>query len=369
MVQVIWQILRNGNDVTDQLQSFTMFNGRQTQFDSYSPGSLVLTIRNNAGQADNYNLNDTITLQQTNGDLLQPFWVQEVLYNDLPGAGAGSTATIVCTDLLGRMGRIQVFEQALPSEATILQLQNAFNSLMPIGTTIYGPDDGSSIAAADPAYTGTILNRLNLNMTTEQGWLSQMYDSVYLFPRNKFDLLESGYTFARETGGYTTQGAYNDIKRIALGPNYLNNCTVTPPVVAAQNATNAAGVAAYGDYGAEFSTVDNTAAQADGFADWQVNSRSDPDVLSFQISFSDASQDLTYILSLFGQILGLFDVEYKKPGDNTTYTSRQLVQGFSLSVTPATTFLEVFTSPLTFNEYFILNDSALGLLDSSRLGW
>ena len=370
MAQQIWSIYRGASDKTADVQSLEYSTGRQTQFDSWAPGSLTFTINNDASQANGYDLNDKIILTAVGSSFYQWFYVQEVLYNDLGGNGGGSTAVIVCTDLLGRLGRIQVFEQALASEGTLLQIQNAFDSLMPSGTSIILQiSDGSSIAAADPAYTGTALNRINLNMTTEQGWLAVTDVSVYLFGRADIALTAPGdMTFARTASGALQLG-YTNIKRIALGSNYLNQCTVAPPVAPAQSARNTAAVATYGTYGSEFSTVDNTSVQADGFADWQVNSRSDPDELSFEISVSDLGNDFSYIFESIYNNQAVCTVSYKNPGDNTTYTSQQVIQGWSMSITPEATYMEIFTSPLTYSQFFTLNDATLGVLDTSRLGW
>ncbi|CAB4146313.1 hypothetical protein UFOVP1669_2 [uncultured Caudovirales phage] len=369
MTKQVWKIERFSTDVTDDVMSFTYSTGRQTQFDTWSPGGLILTIRNESGQANGYDLNDKVILTAEGTNFYQWFYVQEVLFNDLPGTGQGSTATVICTDLLGRLGRIQVFEESIPSAKTLLQIFNEFNSLMPTGTEIYITSDGDSTAAADASYTGTALNRLNLNMVTEQGWLSVTDYAIYLYSRSSSALLApADVTLARTASG-TLQFGYSDIKRIALGSNYLNSCVVTPPVATAQNARNDTGIAAYGIYGAEFSTVDNSATQADSFASWQVQSRADPDELSFQISVSDTANDLTELLNNIFLNRSLVAVSYKNPGDNTTYTSQQIMQGWSMSVTPSRTDMEIFTSPLTYTNFFILNDDTFGVLNTSRLGW
>lgn len=367
MTQQVWTVERGTTNVTSQIQSLEYATGRQTQFDSWSPGSLVFTIRNDAGQANEYDLNNKITLAATGSSFSQFFYVQEILYNDLPGVGAGSIATIVCTDLLGRMGRIQVFEQSLTSEGTVVQLYNQFNSFMPTGTTIEVLGDGDSVATADASYSGTILNRLNLNMLTEQGLVQQDANTVYLFARSRIDDVAPGViTFARDVSGSFQMG-YSDIKRIALGQNYLNTCTVTPPVAAAQNVSSTDGLYAYGTYGAEFSTVDDTATQALLFAQWQVYSRSDPDVLSFQISVSDAVNDLTELFVAISSQILVVTVSYKNPGDAATYTSEQVIQGWSMSVTPAATFMEIFTSPLTYTDFFTLDSATFGILGGSAV--
>jgi hypothetical protein len=364
MTQQVWAIRRNSVDITTEVMSMQYSTGRRTQFDSWSPGSLVLSIKNNVGQADAYSLNDAIVIEATGASFDQKLFVQEVLYNDLGGLGAGSTATIVCTDLLGRMGRIQVFEQYLNQETTLTQLDNEFNALMPTGTFIFISGVGDSQAAAE-TYTGTVLNRLNLNMVTEQGWVSVTDIGVYLYARSAMDDLAPGtIVFARQISGVYQKG-YSDIKRIALGSNYLNTCTVIPTSVAQQNATDATGVAAFGYYGSEFSTVDNTIQQADDFANWQVYSRSDPAELSFQISVSDLTNDLTTLFQSIYTNIPVVTVSYEKPGSPTDYVSAQIMQGWTMTVTPSATYMEIFTSPLTYTNFFTLNSSTFGRLGGS----
>jgi hypothetical protein len=368
MTKQVWMIEKVTTDKTSDVMSFQYSTGRRTQFDSWSPGSLVLTIRNDNGQANGWNLNDKIILSAVGTFWYQWHYVQEVLYNDIGGNGAGSTATIVCADLMGRLGRIQVFEQSIGSELTLQQIDNEFGALLPSGTSFIINGSGDSTAAADASYSGTVLNRFNLNMVTEQGWVSVTDDSIYLYARSTMDDLGASITFARTASGVYQMG-YSDIRRIALGSNYLNTCTVTPPVAAAQNATDTAGVATYGTYGAEFSTVDQSASQALGLAQWQVFSREDPDELSFQISVSDTANDFTELFNSIYNNEPLVEVSYKNPGSNTTLTDTQIMNGWEMSVTPSRTDMEIFTSPLTYTNFFTLNSATFGKLNTSRLGW
>lgn len=369
MTKQVWKIEKFSDDKTSDVMSFTYSTGRETQFDSWSPGGLVLTIKNESNQADGYNLNDRIILTAVGTYWYQWFYVQEVLFNDLGGDGNGSTATIICTDLLGRLGRIQVFEQSIGSQPTIQQIDTEFASLLPTGTIFNYTSNGDSTAAADGSYTGTALNRLNLNMVTEQGLLNVITEQITMLARSDIGLASGVLIFQRDSSGLGTILPYSDIKRIALGSNYLNSCVVTPPVATPQNAQNATGIAAYGTYGAEFSTVDNSATQADSFASWQVQSRADPDELSFQISISDTSSSiLEFFYAIYFSELVCY-VSYKKPGSATPVTTTQVIQGWSMSVTPSRTNVEVFTSPLTYTNFFILNDDTFGVLNTSRLGW
>lgn len=360
MTQQVWVITRGATIVTDDVMSFTYSTGRQTQFDSWAPGFLILTIRNESGQANAYDLNDKITLTADDSSFYQWLYVQEVLFNDMPGTGASSTATIICTDLLGRLGRIQVFQKSLAVDDTIEQIRAGFEALLPTGTS-FATSTGNSQAAAD-TYTGTGLNRLNLNMTTEQGWVGVNAQVISLIGRGAVTtLLPATITFARSASGAYQMG-YSNIQRLALGSNYLNTCTVTPPVAAPQNAADTAGVTAYGTYGTEFSTVDNTGSQALSFAQWQVFSRDDPNELSFQISVSDTANNFQQLFNAFINNYVVVTVSYRKPGSLTDLTSSQIMQGWSMSVTPSQTDMQIFTSPLTYTNFFILDSSTFGVL-------
>lgn len=371
MTRQVWQVQRFSTDVTSQILSMQYSTGRQTQFDSYSPGSLVLTIKNDAGQANSYDLNDRIILTATGTSFYQWHFVQEVLFNDLGSDGVGSTATVICTDVLGRLGRGQVFEKKIVSDTTLAQIDTAFCSLMPTGTDFYfAGGSGVSIAAADDAYSGSGLNRLNLNILTEQGFIAVTDIGIYLYGRDDVYNFTPTITYARSSSG-SFQFGYSDIKRIALGSNYLNTCTVTPPVAPAQNANDSTGVTNFGTYGAEFSTVDDTGSQALSFAQWQVLTRSDADQLSFQISVSDTANDLTEFFNSLFTIEPAVTVSYRNPGSPTTLTSNQLMQGFSMTVTPAQTDIQINTSPSvsSYLDFFILNSGTNGVLNSSSLGW
>ena len=370
MTKQVWQVERLSTDVTDQIQSMQYFTGRRTQFDSWSPGSLVFTIRNNNGQANGYDLNEKIILTAVGTDFYQWFYVQEVLFNDVGGNGNGSTAIVICADLVGRSGRLQVFEEDIPTDQTIKQLADAFNSLFPTGTGFTYIGGGDSIAAAQDDYTGTVLNRLNLNMLTEQGWLGCTDERIYLYSRSEIFNFTSGITYARTASG-SFQFGYADIKRIALGSDYLNTCTVTPPVAPAQNSTDSTAVGLYDTYGTEFATVDDTGSQALSFAQWQVLTRSNPDELSFQLTISDTANDLTEFFNSVWANEPVVTVSYQNPGSPTNLTSTQITQGFSMTITPSRTNVEVYTSPnnISYMTFFTLDSGVNGVLNTSELGW
>ena len=107
--------------------------GRNSQYDTYSPGGLTFTLDNSNNYAANFNLSDEIRLTDNlvGAVFEQFFWITNIEYFDEGNTGMGSTAVITCTDLLGRLGRTQVFEQNLSSQPTLDQIFNEFNSLVP----------------------------------------------------------------------------------------------------------------------------------------------------------------------------------------------------------------------------------------------
>jgi hypothetical protein len=341
-------------DFTDEVQSANVVKGRATQDDQYSPGGLTFTIRNQTDQAAGFTLNDRIKIN-TDG-FYQIFWVKEILFNDQPGLGLASTATIVCNDLLGMMGRINVINDSLTQAETLKQINDEFRLLLPTGSdfTLFG--NGDSTAIGD-TYTGSVLNRLNENLATEQGWLGLFAANCALISRSNIqDLLPATITFRRGTSsGYNV--GYSNIERIQLGTNFVNTSSVLPPVAAAQTGVNAASVALYGTYGQTLSTVDNSAPQAAGLANWIASSRSDPTILSFVITFDNLTDNLyEFMISIFYQ-LPVINVEYRVPGDVADTTTLQIVQGLQFQITNVGTFFTMTTSPYSYYDFTVIYNS------------
>jgi hypothetical protein len=344
-------------DFTDDVQSANIVKGRATQDDQYSPGGLTFTIRNQTNQAAGFTLNDKIKAN-TDG-FYQYFWVSEILFNDMPGTGLGSTATILCNDLLGIMGRINVVSDSLTQEKTLKQIFVEFDSLLPTDSDFSLNGDGDSTAIGD-TYTGSILNRINQNLVTEQGWLGLFAEDCGLISRSNIqDLLPATITFRRGTSSGSNVG-YSNIQRIQLGTNFVNKSTVIPPVAAAQTATDSASVALYGVYGQTLATVDNGATQALGLASWISSSRSDPTILNFVITFDSLTDNLfAFMTSIFYQ-LPVINVEYRVPGDATDTTTLQIVQGLEMQITNVGTFFTMTTSPYSYYAFTVIyNDTEI----------
>jgi hypothetical protein len=63
------------------------------------------------------------------------------------------------------------------------------------------------------------------------------------------------------------------------------------------------------------------------------------------------------------------DLVYRVPGAGSDTTVEVVVEGWSLNITPEQTNFNFYLSPLTYYQFFTLNSSTLGILNTSRLGW
>ena len=373
-----WRNVTTSSTFTDSVRNCSYSTGRISPVDQYNPGSLLITITNDNNEAAGFTLNDKVRFRLEHGTFADTyyhtFWVQEIVFNDTPGNQNNSTATIVCTDLLGRLGRAQVFGKSMPQAKTITQLTTAFTVDLPSGADMPATYAGTSTASAKTAatngtYTGTVANRINLNMVTEQGILWQNQTQMVLIGR---DDIASLATSTIDLGPESPYYSYTDIQRIALGTDFLNSVTVSAEGLDAVNSTDAASVLAYDIYGGTLSTVDFDATQQTGSAAWQVFSRSDPTQLTFTITMTSmAATDVNEIVRRLWQAspeLFAF-VYYRKPGDATLIQYLCQFQGFSLYTTPAETTFTFNLAPASFTGVFTLDSNVFGILDQNILSF
>lgn len=360
-------------DITSKVLSAKVTNGRQQYLDTYSGGQIVVTI-NNAG-----NYADTIpygsTLQITNTALGTEYnlvgWVQEKTYQDAIGGQGLNTATLIAADWISRAGRQQV-EAFVISEARTGTQAKSFESPGPLPTdmTINATSTGSSTASAI-TYTGTIANYLNLLQTTERGYYV-MRGTVLAFVGR--DLVSTfpipTVSLARTTS--STNIAYQTFNRIQNGSQFINRVTVTSTGVADQTATNTTSFNTYGPAFYSSQTVDYNATQALGNSNWVANNFSDPNELRFEVTFSDLSQNTTalnsWLTNTWGTYNRVINLSYTVPGGSPT-TMPVVIEGHQVFITPEQSLWTLYLSPLDYYQFFTLNSSTLGILNTSRLGW
>lgn len=370
-------------DLTSHVMSFSRFRGKQKYLDNYTGQNMTLTIRNDANQSASWIVGNAYIIDTSTGNDGQVFWVQEVQYNDqvgtntTSGTGKASTATIVLQDWMSRAGQIQLDSFTLTQELSYKQLWNQITNAsgaLPAGMEWYAGNSGFFSATA-ATYTGTIANRINLNLAGEKNG-SQIYQYLKYLDMRSGQVTGSPVTNAvtlqpsknGSTGNKYVQ--YQNFKRITAGANFLNKITVTPPVVAAQTATADASIATYGTRFNGISTVNISISQAQNRAQWLANSQSDPYALHFEVSFSDLAQDNTGIINMLSnyQIGSFIYLKYVVPGSGVTTTTQCSIEGIRYSGTPDQTQFTLYLSPDTLYADFILDSAQFGVLDQNRLG-
>lgn len=379
MTKLTWTITHTpvggvGVDITSKVLSANINIGRDAYLDPYSGGSMTLTINNASNYASGIGYGSTIQIVNSGAsDFDLVCWVQEVTFSDYPGSTGLNTATITAVDWISRAGRVQATSFVLAQGATGYQLKQfeaAAAGPLPSDMGINAAGLGQSIASAI-TYTGTVTNYLNLLQTTERGYVVLRNAVLAFVARNIVATYAPiATTLGRTTS--TTQIAYQDFYRIQNGSQFINTATITSTGVADQTSTNTTSSSTYGPAFYSSQTVDYNATQASGNANWIINNFSDPATLRFECSFLDVAQNATALASYMSQCWGTYNrvinLSYTVPGGSTT-TTAVVMEGLRLNITPQATEFNMSFSPLQYYQFFTLNSSTLGILNTSRLGW
>jgi hypothetical protein len=98
----------------------------------------------------------------------------------------------------------------------------------------------------------------------------------------------------------------------------------------------------------------------------------DPTDYRYEITVTDITADKADIEQLLTNLTfgySLVNVEWLKPGDVSETVVEAVVEGYSFNAIPGETQYTFYLSAATFYQYFILNSTTFGILDTSRLGW
>jgi hypothetical protein len=367
-----------GTEFTSQILSASMSYGRTKYLDDYGAGTLTITINNSANFITNFSFNTLILLDTDRSDVTygsdpgNVYSVQEITFSDYPGNVGLSTATLVCVDGLGRAGRVQANALSLTEQTTGLQATQ-FTSLSggPLPSSVKIRNLQTQSTASAQTYTGTVLNQLNILNATERGILRTNRDSaasrIDFYGRKQFEAT-TPVSFGRTSSSSVI--GYQQFARIQNGLSFINTATISPNGLASQTSTNASSVSTYGSTFYSSSTVDYNTTQAKGNAEWIANTFSDPTDLRFEIRFTDRAQnDTAYTLFMILRDDILFNLAYRVPGAGSDTTELVALEGYSVNMTPEQTEWVLYLSPATYYQFFILDNTFLGILDTSRLGW
>jgi hypothetical protein len=375
-----WQFKRGSPAVTftSSVLSFSGFQGRRNFFDNYAGGTFQVTIKNQANEVANFPRGTIIQVLFANGYLLLAGEVIGVTYDDYPGNTGLSTATITCQDSVVQAGKYLLQNYAGYVETDTGSQAAATNSFGDtpgvITVGIY-----RSTAAGTASYNGTMLNRLNLLQNTERGQIIAYGANMFFISKSNAAATTNSVAFDPSVSSATSI-SYTDIRRINAYDSFMNSVALTSTTTAGaaiqQFGNNYDSQTAYGQSGYSITTVDYSSAQAAELASWLGYVQSDPNVISFEVDFSDVASNKTAINSFIFLSTGAFTfptrgfpLKYRVPGAGSDTSTYVTLEGFSVSGTPAETQFTAYFSPHVFYEMFILDSSINGVLDQSRLGF
>ena len=378
MTKIYWNVEAYVNGVNTQIQdkvlSLNIIQGREKYLDTYSGGSCTITINNAGDYASGIAYGSEVRIYN---DFLAEydviFWVQEIDFDDYPGNTGLNTATIICADFMSRAGRILADNFSLTSQTCARQaikFNNVSGGPLPSRMEIYSPSVTGSTASAI-TYSGSVNNYLNYLITTERGYLVDQEFILYFICRSDVSSYAPiATTLGRTTS--TTQIAYQSFDRIQNGVQFINTATIQSTGIADQTAVNSNSVSSYGAASYSSATVDSSTTQASGNASWIVNTLSNPSSLRFKCSFTDVAQNSTALSSWMNQFWSgsnrTMNLSYQVPGGSLT-TVAVVMEGYEINATPDLATFTLNLSPLTYYQFFTLNSTTLGILDTSRLGW
>ena len=375
-------IFRYGGSFTVFTSSVLSFNGtqgRETYIDNYAGGSFNITINNNNNEAANFVRGTNVQILFSDGTtVFIEGKVIGVSFDDYQGNTGLSTATISCQDALTEAGKYNLQDfTGYVANWTTLQAQQTNFSISGLSTPeVVAVGQGLTLANTVTSYNGTILDRLNLLNNTERGQLV-VYANLIKFLSRAEALAVNTVSFHRTTSS-STSISYTDIRRINSFDTFMNQVSVTFYNAAGLLfgpffGNNTSSQSAYGVSGYSLPTADLNPLYSIGLASWLAYVQGDPNLLRFEIDFDDATASNAAILSFMKNATVDVDrntsVTWRLPGAGSDTTTDVVFEGFSFSGTPSQTSYTGYFTPFSVYQYFILDSSTQGILDTSRLAW
>jgi hypothetical protein len=373
MAKITWQVVnftQSQLDITEYVRSLNFTFGRPSPLSTYSGNTASLTITNDNDQVSLANIQDRIYFYASVSGPLVPVFIGEIAsrnFQDEPGSGNNSTATILINDTLLQAGMANIENYVLGSpNDQIAELQFALNNQFIIDSVYF-----TDIEMGTGTFSVNVGQRLNEIFAADQGVISNFEGSTVYNPPSRFQegLNDSATpSFGRTTS--STQIGYQSLSRIEANSNSLfyTQATVTGSATTV-TATNTTAVATYGTR-----TFTATTAQSNKVserAQWFSNVYSDPEMKVFQIGFTDVAQNATALDDFLNFMLAntkFAYLSYTPPGGVST-TSYYWPEQITVNATIDQTTVDMVMTPATYYANFVLDSDFFGFLDVDRLGF
>jgi len=381
-----WVITGPAASINTVTRSFNYSVGRRSPDDIAATTIGSITLKNANESTFPLTINDEVTFSFRIGltDYAQITGrVASMDYLDEPGTGIDSSVTVTLFNALG-LQSLEELSAASISAGTIAQQITTLNTLTTLDTN-YSPFGGtSSYNMAAQTYTGSSTDYVRTLANADNAIIQCSSKTNINYFSYDYGFINPGVTVGRSATA--TQLGYSDIRRRRFQKPFYNQVTVSSNAVAAQTATNASSVAAYGKKAFNLDTFYSTTAQAADAASWYSNAWSS-DAFSFEVDFVVEAQDedvwtqagttttagianiTTFAGCLFGAFPTYLTVSYIAPGAASATTVPCILEGVTINATPSSTTGTIYLTPVTFYSRFILDNTLFGILDTDRLGW
>jgi len=364
MAKLTW-VLYNSDasiDFTSSVKYFTYNQGRQSVLDNYAGGTATITMKNDAGQVAGafigYRQKILIKCEGTNAFI---GWVQGIDYNDTP-TGAASTATITLGDAMVLAG--QQIAEAYALTSYTYQIEEIGNlQFYPTNIREQWPSDPMQLTT----YTGDWASRLNQIVASDRGRFMMFFGAYYYIPIDATYLYnDTTFTFGRTASASVI--AYQSLDRVkAIGnQTYVNQAQINNGF-STQTATSLQALVV-GTSAITVAAVSVGSLGSMNRATWIANSMADPEQQSFAITCTDIAQTTTAKLVALLTFNANCELAYTPPGGVTT-SQWVAVEGVTVRGFIDHTEIDFSLGSFTYYRMFMLNDTVMGVLDSSRLGY
>ena len=397
-----WIITINNTSYEYLVLNATFDNGRRSFLDDWTVNYATVTLRNNLGQFNNLVRGNEVAFYNGITGARFPFWIDQITFNDEIDDDA-CTATLVCADVMGRLGKTLAAPYNIPFNAAfdMEYLRQSFELAVIDGNL-----------KAPPTFTlptGSLTQHQQYNLPDNVKYpLSEIVNVVLKNIQGGFYLYQLVYPnwafvpvtpdmILRNVPAYTfgeaatsskivwdqcSRDNYGDLTANSVTLEYFNTATANSGPYRNTTSINAVGVQSM-----TFDTFNNTYHSGSAFnpskgapdpypnvalGQYYSTVLADPNMQTFRVRFSSFAQNAT-AMGLFEASLerlstSMNTLTYKKPGTGLV-TERVRVEGFTCTIEPEVTYYDIYMSPIAIYSQLTLDQTEQGKLDTYRLGF
>lgn len=277
------------------------------------------------------------------------------------GVGQSDYLTISVEGSFAALGRMQGENYAITSTDLAAQCVEA--------TTETGLDiskDGPNTAIAPTTVSGTWGDWLAQVALTINGRLHDitLTDRITLLSPFAQNIPTTGFS---DVANNINNQVYNAITFDSLSDNFYTQITVDPQDFAAVTVTKVGATAPFRTY--QVNSLSASTGNATDFANYLLGNYQDP---TFSISSITCSAEAQNVFQLDGFENGPNFSDFMGMQVNVTFRGSVfacLVEGVTMSATPAGASFTYYFSGADLNAYLLLGNPVLGQLDNNRLGY